>query len=235
MSNAEIGGLTMSTLFLTGFFVAGVFTAYTTFLMLITWPNRKNARYKQVKYFGASISSAAVLFLLFWVTADDHEFIPAEMMYATPESLSTVEEQASWHITSELGQVTVDHNDVIRNLEFVENNEEQFTELHASLTTEDNVTTELIRSSTMNRTARVLQRLSQIEEVDIIHLNWDLYYEPEYGPGEFDTILEMTVFNEQLRNIEWESLEQFDAELIATEYWEKPELSAVVNEEKAGS
>ncbi|GAK13457.1 hypothetical protein [Geomicrobium sp. JCM 19039] len=215
----------MATVLLTAFFIAGVFTAYTTFLMFVTWPKRKENRYKHVKFFSVSFVSAVALFFLFFFTSDSSEFMPTETIYATPDSLSTVEEKATWHIVSELGQVTVDNNEVIRDLDYVTNSEEDFTQLYATLTTEDNVTTDLIRSSTLNRSARVLQRLSQIEDVDLIHLQWDFYYEPEFGPGDFDTIVKMTVFNEHLQSLEWEDVGDLDVEEIASDSWEKPELS----------
>ncbi|QQK79448.1 hypothetical protein HUG20_05770 [Salicibibacter cibi] len=215
----------MALVALTVFIIAGVSTVFAAFLMFVTWPRRKQNEYKQIKLFTGSFSAAIVtlgIFLLF--TDSSTNKIEADESYAVPDDVETVEEEAGWHITSELGQVTSDNHDVIQSVSFNEGDTDQRAVLEAELITEDNITTDLIRTSTINLSAQILQRLSQIDEVEQIHLVWDIYVEPETGPGEFDTILDMTVNQENLQNIEGNRMDSEELDELAVDYWEKPAL-----------
>lgn len=216
----------MTLVALTAFIIAGVITVFTAFLMFVTWPRRKQNNYKQVKLFTGTFSAAIVtlgFFLLF--TDSSTNKIEADRSYDVPETVDTTEEEAGWHITSEFGQVTSDHQEVIQNVNFREGDTDERAVLEAELVTEDNITTDLIRTSTLNRSAKVLQRLSQIDEVEQIHLVWDIYVEPETGPGELDKIVDMTVNTEELENVEWNRVDSEDLDQIAVDYWEKPDLN----------
>ncbi|QQK75553.1 hypothetical protein HUG15_08130 [Salicibibacter cibarius] len=215
----------MALVALTVFIIAGVSTVFAAFLMFVTWPRRKQNEYKQIKLFTGSFSAAIVtlgIFLLF--TDSSSNKIAADESYAVPDDVETVEEEAGWHITSELGQVTADHHEVIQSVSFNKGGEDQRAVLEAELITEDNITTDLIRTSTLNRSTQILQRLSQIDEVEQIHLVWDIYFEPESGPGEFDTILDLTVNKENVQNIEGNRMDSEELDELAVDYWEKPAL-----------
>ncbi|AXF57635.1 hypothetical protein [Salicibibacter kimchii] len=216
----------MALVALTVLIIAGVSTVFAAFLMFVTWPRRKENEYKQIKLFTGTFSAAIVtlgFFLLF--TDSSTNKIAADEPYDVPDSVDTVEEEAGWHITSEFGQVTSDHHEVIQSVTFNEGDTDERAVLEAELLTEDNITTDLIRTSTLNRSAQILQRLFQIEEVEQIHLVWDIYVEPETGPGELDTILDMTVNTEKLQNFEGDRVDSQDLDEIAENYWEKPALN----------
>lgn len=192
---------------------------FTAFLMFVTWPQRKQNRYKHLKFFATSFSAVLITLGAFLMFSSPSNMIIADHSYDVPDSLNTVEEKAEWHITAGLGQVTVENNDVVQNIDYSNNH------LAAHLTTEDNVTTDLIRSSTLNRSALVLQRLSQIQDVEEIQLIWDIYFEPETGPGEFDTIFNMRFDQEVLSRVEWSTFNVENLEEISDDYWEEPRLT----------
>ncbi|SDJ11797.1 hypothetical protein [Natribacillus halophilus] len=216
----------MAIVLLTAFVIAGILSVFTAFLMLVTWPERKQNRYKHAKYFSASFAAAIITLGTFLMLSDTSSTITANDSYEVPESVQTVEERAQWHITSELGQVTTTNHDVVQDITY----DDETEVLEAQLITEDNVTTDLIRTSTLNRSAHVLQRMAEINELNYIHLVWDIYVEPESGPGEFDTIMDMTAEQDTLEDVEWNEVEVENIEDITEEYWEKPELYTTESE-----
>ncbi|PSL43634.1 hypothetical protein B0H94_110110 [Salsuginibacillus halophilus] len=198
--------------------VFGVLTLFSAFLTLVTWPRRHELNAKPLKLLIAAgtVFIFAVVGLFF--TADPYEMeVTGEM--TPPSSVDTIEEEVAFHLEEERNSPTGDNIEVMDlNLE----DADQGVNIALTLEADDNVTTDLLRAGTHITSARLMQRLAEIDEAEDIQLTWEFFVEPDQEASFYQEMMYLEMHQENIQTQNWAQVDSEDVPEVVDAYEEDP-------------
>ncbi|WP_018923359.1 hypothetical protein [Salsuginibacillus kocurii] len=215
----------MAVLAFAAFVIAGVFAVFSIFYTLVTWPRRKELENRPVKLASIAFAASLGFLLLFLIMADPMEGPEQLVSEDMPDHIEEPTEEIEWLVQEELGVTTSEGHEVLQDLE-VRTDDYGEQHVHLLLTASDNVTTDLIKSSTMTTSARLLAQFQSLNEFDAYTLEWEFFVEPDQGETYYDELFTLTMTEETLASIDWDVVEPERLADKADAYTQHEELEA---------
>ncbi|WP_100398029.1 hypothetical protein [Bacillus sp. FJAT-44742] len=201
----------MAMIALSIFFVAGVLSVISTFLLLITWRQQKENGYKQAKVTGAAIIVTVCSFLFFLAVGEP---AGSDLETADRPTFATAEEEAEWIIHTVAGERSSFYDEVIRELCIEDGT------LETSLNASDNITTNLIQTGILTDSAKLFNELLKGDEIREVNMHWYFPIEEDAVEEDFEQVYHIIMDEETAASVNWEEFEVEDFEDIADYFWE---------------